>query len=443
MYLNESGIRQSIGERFMKSNQVIALFLACGSMLPMVAYARPSLSLQAVEQMARTSLPVQAALANIKAAKEEIKETENKGGLALHAGFSIGQHHPLVSSNITPNYFGINPQVSLSYPLLGANAVQQNETYEAVAALSKSRAELLQTRLQVVDLTDTAFLLYWQSTDFKLIAVNFLKQLNKWSDAAKVERKSGSWSTADWLYFKKVQSQAVGAINKSEIQQDTSLSALNSILGMHIGPFTPMTPHLDQCNTSRITEAGPTNDPTIKILLAQLNAIRAEQHLGPWRYIDATANVGTQSTYDPAGNRAGYSVTAGVQVSVPLDLIGADNAHASKLAAMAESLELQILQARANFHQKLVATMDDLRIAKDNLAFAEKQFAASEANWDRLHAMMLGGPNDEFRKAVAARLDLFQAETVRIGAIASVAAAAARLRNLQPTTCKRSSTRGT
>ena len=441
MYLNESGIRQSIGERLMKFNQVIALFLASSSLLPMVAYADPSLSLQAVERMARRSLPVQAALANIKAAQEKIKETEDKGGLTLHAGFSVGQHHPLVTSNITPKYFGIDPQVSLSYPLLGANAVQQEETYEAVSALSTSRADLLQTRLQVVDLADTAFLLYWQSKETKLLAQNLVEQLKKWSIAAKVERKSGSWSMADWLYFEKVQSQAAGAIKQSEIQQDTSLSALNSILGQHIDPFAPtapMIPHLEQCHISGITDAEASNDPTIKTLLGQLDAIRAEQHLGPWRYIDATANVGTQSSYDPAGNRTGYSVTAGVQVNVPFDVISADNAHASKLAAKTESLQLQILQARANIHQKLVAAMGDLRIARNNLVVEKKQVAASQANWDRLHAIMLGGPNDVFRKAIAARLTWFQAETMRIGGIASVAAAAARLRNLEPSACKRS-----
>jgi hypothetical protein len=424
----------------MKSNQVIALLLACGSMLPMVAYAHPSLSLQAVERMARTSLPVQAALANIKAAQEKIKETEDKGGLTLHAGFSIGQHHPLVTSNITPKYFGIDPQVSLSYPLLGSNAVQQEETYEAVSALSTSRADLLQTRLQVVDLADTAFLLYWQSKETKLLAENLVEQLKKWSIAAKVERKSGSWSTADWLYFEKVQSQAVGAIKQSEIQQNTSLSALNSILGQHIAPFTPiapMIPHLNQCHVSGITDAAVTEDPTIKTLLGQLNAIRAEQHLGPWRYIDATANVGTQSSYDPAGNRAGYSVIAGVQLNVPIDVIGADNAHASKLAAKAESIQLQILQARANMHQKLVADMSGLRIARNNLIIVKKQVTASQADWDRLHAMMLDSPNDVFRKAIAARLGWFQAETMRIGAIASVAAASAKLRNLEPSACKR------
>lgn len=441
MYLNESGIRQSIGERFMKFNQVIALFLACGSMLPMVAYADPSLSLQDVERMARKSLPVQAALANIKAAQEKLKETEDKGGLTLHAGLSIGQYHPLVTSNITPKYFGIDPQVSLSYPLLGANAAQQEETYETVSALSTSRADLLKTRLQAIDLAETAFLLYWQSKETKLLAENLVEHLKKWSIAAKVERKSGSWSTADWLYFEKVQSQAVGAIKQSKIQQDTSLSALNSILGQHIGPFAPiapMIPHFDQCHASGVTDSAVTNDPTIKTLLGQLDVIRADQHLGPWRYIDATANVGTQSTYDPAGNRAGYSVTAGVQVNVPLDVIGADNAHASNLAAKAESLQLQILQARANVHQKLVEAMGDFRITRNNLAVVKKQVAASQADWDRLHAMMLDGPNDVFRKAIAARLAWFQAETMRINAIASVAAAVARLRNLEPSACEQS-----
>jgi hypothetical protein len=425
----------------MKFNLVIALFIASSSMLPMIAYAEPSLSLQVVERMARKSLPVQAALANIRAAQEKLKETEDKGGLTLHAGLSIGQYYPLVTSNITPRYFGINPQISLSYPLLGANAAQQEETDETVSALSTSRADLLKTRLQTVDLAATTFLLYWQSKETKLLAENLVWQLNKWSIAAKVERKSGSWSTADLLYFEKVQSQAVGAIKQSEIQQDTSLSALNSILGQQIGPFAPtapMIPHFDQCHASGITDAAVTDDPTIKTLFGQLNAIRAEQHLGPWRYIDATANVGTQSTYDPAGDRAGYSVIAGVQVNVPLDIIGADNAHASNLAAKAESLQLQILQARANVHQKLVAAMGDLRITRNNFVIVKKQVAASQADWDRLHAMMLDGPNDVFRKAIAARLTWFQAETMRINAIASVAAAAARLRNLEPSACEQS-----
>lgn len=423
----------------MKFNRIMALFLGGLSLLPLIADAEPLLSLQDIERLALGSLSVNAARANIKAAQEKIKETEDKGGLTLHAGVSVGQHYPLVTSNITPKYFGINPQVSLSYPLLGASAVQQEETYEAKSALSTSRADLLQTRLQVVDLADTAFLLYWQSRKTKLLAENLVEQLKKWSIAAKVERKSGSWSTADWLYFEEVQSQAAGAIKQSEIQEGTSLSALNSILGRHIDPFTPAGPiihRLDQCHISRIASTEAANSPTIKTLLGQLDAIRAEQHLGPWRYIDATANVGTQSSYDPAGNRAGYSVTAGVQVNIPFNAVSADSAHASKLAAEAESLQLQILQARANFHQKLVAAMGALQIATNNLVVGKKQVAAGQANWDRLHAMMLDGPNDVFRKAITARLAWFQAETMRIDDVASAAAAAAKLRNLEPSACE-------
>lgn len=439
MYLNEYGTRQLIGEQFMKFNQVIAIFLAGSCLLPIAAHAAPSLSLQDVGRMAQKSLPVQAALANIKAAQEKIKETEDKGGLTFHAGFSIGQHYPLVTSNITPKYFGIIPQASLSYPLLGANAVQQEEIYDAKSALSTNHADLLQTRLQIIDLADSAFLLYWQSRETKLLAEKLVGQIKKWSIAAKVERKSGSWSTADWLYFEKVKSQVFGAIKQSEIQETTSLSALNSILGQHINPFTPkrpIIPRLDQCHISRAVGAEVAHSPTIKTLIGQLDAIRAEQNLGPWRYIDATANVGAQSSYDPAGNRAGYSVTAGVQVNIPFDAVSADNAHASNLAAKAESLQLQILQARANFHQKLVAAMSDLQIAKNNLDVEEKQVTATQANWDRLHTMMLDGPNDVFRKAITARLTWFQAETMRISGIASAAAAAAKLKNLDPSACR-------
>lgn len=421
----------------MKLNQIIALILFLGSVFPLTVYAHQSFSLREIELMAQRSLPVQSALANIKAAQEKIKETKDKSGFSLHAGFGIGEHHPLITSNITPSYFGIDPQVSISYPLLGTNSAQQEETFGAVSALSISHANLLQTKLQVINLADTAFLLYWQSKETHLFAEKLFKQLNKWSTAASVERKSGSWSIADWLYFEQAKTQASSAINKTEMQQETSLSALNSLLGTNITSFRPIKPHLDRCTTPEITNVSQDSDPTIKILSAQLNAIRADQNLGPWRYIDATANLGIQPTYDPLRNRVGYSVTAGVQVSVPIDLISADNAHASKLAAQAESLELQILQARDNYHQKIVTAINSFRISKDNLAISESQFAAAKANWDRLHAMMLSGPNDVFLKAIKARLYLFEAETIHIGAIASAAAAAAKLRNLDPTVCKR------
>ncbi|MCK9189690.1 TolC family protein [Acidithiobacillus sp.] len=422
----------------MNFNQVIVLIIASSYMLPMVADANPSLSLQTIERMVRRSLPVQAALANIKAAQENVKETKDQGGLTLHTGINIGQHYPLVISNITPKYFGIDPQVSLSYPLLGANVVQQEKTYESISALSTSRATLLQTRLQVIDLADTAFLLYWQSKERKLLAENLVGQIKKWSLAAKEERISGSWSLADGLYFDRVQSQAVDAVNQAQIQEETALSALNSILGQKLGPFEPKSPNIlqfNQCHISKVNDAAMASDPMIKTLLGQLNAIRAEQHLGPWRYIDATANVGAQSSYDPAGNRAGYTIAAGIQVNVPLDVIDADNAHISKLAAQAESLQLQILQARANVHQNLVAAMGDLRVARDDLVVAQKQVAVNQADWNSLHAMMQDGPNDVFRKSIVARMDWFQAETMRINAIAAVAAAAAKLRRLDPSAC--------
>lgn len=416
--------------------QQVLSALLLGIVMP-AAHGAGTVSLPALEKRLPDVLSVQAAAAAKDAAKHGLDEATASSGWRLGADFAAAHHRPLVRSDVTPSYSGVDAGVKLSYPLLGSRAKEQEAIINAGAEQAKSDVDFADARHQALYALRARYIAYWQAQETSRVAEDFRAALAARAKAAAAERKEGMWTAADMLHFRNLENQAALEVEKSAGQSREALAGLRSLLGADLPAFTALAPTLPgPCAPEALLEDARRADPTLGHLLAQLNALRAEQGLTEWRSVDASFVLGATTTNDISGHRNGNGAAIGFEFSMPLGAAAAKRARHDRLGASAQQVSLQIAQQENELAHTLNETTANYLLAKATLQRAQSQADAAAAAMAQSQARFREAPGNILTELVDNTAANHEAAIGLAGAKANVVAQAAALALLAPDACK-------
>lgn len=381
-------------------------------------------------------LSVQAAAAALDAAKQGLIETQAQSGWRLGADIAAAEHRPIVRSDVTPRYTGIDSGVKLSYPILGSKAKEQEAIIMADAEHAKSDVDFSDARRQALYALRARYIAYWQAQETARAAEEFRAALAAKSKAAAAEHKEGMWTAADMLHFRQLENQAALEVEKAAGQSKEALSGLRSLLGADLPAFTAEAPVLPApCSAEALLDGARRSDPTLGHLLAQLNAVRAEQGLTEWRHVDGAFVVGANSTDDVSGHRHGSAAAVGFEFSMPLGVAEAKRARHDRLGASVQQYSLQISQQESELAHKLNETTANYQLAQATVQRAESQAKAATAAAAQSQARFNEAPGNILTEVVDNSAAAHEADIDLASAKANLAAQAAAVALLAPDAC--------
>lgn len=402
-----------------------------------LAQGAETIPLSALENRLPEVLSVQAAAAAVDAAKHGLAEVTAISGWRLGADFAAAHHRPLVTSAVTPSYSGVDAGVKLSYPLLGSKAKQQEAIINADAEHAKSDVDFADARRQALYALRARYIAYWQAQETLRVAQDFRAALAARSKAAAAERKEGVWTAADMLHFRALENQAAMEVEKAGGLSKEALAGLRSLLGSDLPAFTAQAPTLPApCSVEALLDDARRTDPTLGHLVAQLNAVRAEQKLTEWRHVDAAFVVGANTTNDISGHRNGNGAAIGVEFSLPLGAAEAKRARHDRLGATAQQYALQISQQENELVHKLSEATANYQLAEVTVQRATSEVEASSAALAQSNARFHEAPGNILTELIDNSAAAHEAAIGLAGAKAGLAAQAATVAMLAPEACR-------
>ncbi len=401
-----------------------------------LAAAAETIPLPALEKRLPEVLSVRAADAALESAKQALAETQANSGWRLGAAIAVADHRPLVRSEATPSYTGLDGGLKLSYPILGSRAKEQEAVINAGAEQAMSDTDYASARRQALYALRARYIAYWQAQESARLAEEFRASLAGRVKAAEAQRREGVWTAAEMLHFRDLENQAALEVEKAAGRSKEALAGMRSLLGSNLPAFTAEAPSLGgPCGQDMLLAEARRADPTLGRLTAKLDALRAEQGLTEWRHVDAAFSVGVHTTNDVGDSRHGRTAAVGLEFSLPLGAAEARRARKDRLGASVQSYSLQIAQQESELTHKLIEATANYHLAEATVKRSESQAQAAKAELARTQARFHEAPGNILSELVDDQAAAHNAAAGYTGARANLAAQSAALALLAPEAC--------
>ncbi len=419
MFLKKFGNRSSIGKR--SDARIFCSILLClyYSSLPAAAWGSiPTqgntigrLSLETLTRSISEYPSVQAAEAAMRASRAALEETESLAGWSFDAGFGVGEHTPLVVSSVTPSYIGSQFSAELRYPILGSQAVQEENEAKARTDVATQQAQIEESRLAAILALRRYYIAYWLAWNSARVAKTWRLWLEAKQGSVHAEREQGFWSTIQVLQFRSDLEQARASEITFTQQAKAALAGINGLAGVEPRYLVPAIPALSVPSKSNdLVNNAIVSDPRIISLKAQLQQLSADKKNSWMQHLGGNIFIGGGNVYEPSRGRNGYQVNLGVEISGPVDFVQADRAYHTKINASIEQVQIDIreeLLARQAAVERAVAS---LAASEESLHSVEAMRQAAESAWRGMESQFTHGRGNILSDYIASRGQLFDAE---------------------------------
>ncbi len=354
---------------------------------------------------------VQAAEAAMRASRAALEETESLAGWSFDAGFGVGEHAPLVVSSVTPSYFGSQFSTELRYPILGSQAVQEENEAKARTDVATQQAQIEESRRAAVLALRRYYIAYWLAWNSAREAEAWRLWLEAQQGSVYAERRQGFWSTIQVLQFCSDLEQARASEITFMQQAKAALAGINGIAGVEPRYLVPANPALSVPSTSNdLVNNAILSDPRIISLKAQLQQLSAAKKNSWMQHLGGNIFMGGGNVYEPSRGRNGYQGNLGVEISGPIDFMQADRAYNTKINASIEQVKIDIrgeLLARQAAVERAVAS---LTASEESLHGVEAMRQAAESAWRGMESQFIHGRGNILSDYIASRGQLYDAE---------------------------------
>lgn len=319
----------------------------------------------------------------IEEAIQAVRAARDETGLGYTYENSLGPADVIISATGTLGVLRFQQRGGVELPLVGSKIAkdlavltEQEREQLAVIALHETRRErLAQLR--------NAYVQYWSYYSQANVAQGYLDASRDERTKAEVLRRSGFWTSTDLLDFlnsvQKVQSES-DAFRSSARGQ---LALVDSAVGSELPPFEPETPQFfDRCspNRAKALDSAFAVDTT----LAQYDAetVQTQEELA--RVHGSTINGKAQalagSVTDINNRISGYSVDAGVSVSLPTHARDEERAKRDQFNQQLKTLGLRQTQRKIELSSSVDSILADIASSLTELDQAQRDESAREAD---------------------------------------------------------------
>ena len=349
-----------------------ALLVALAAVPTGHARAADPLPLATLEAELPSAPSVRADALAIQAALEDVREEQDRSGLAYTYDASFGPEAVIVPYNVDEHVLRFQQNAGLRLPIEGSRTTQQLAVLSAEKRVQLARITMNENyRAHLFELRQ-AYVRFSNYQQRMELARSFLASENAERTQALALLRNGFWTQTEYLDY-------VTTLNTVRAQQDedadlatSQLALIGSSLGRELPAFAPTQPQFfESCtpNRSLALESAMRVDSA----LAQLQALQVEvgEQLAKVRgsTIDADVTAHAGSATDINYRVSGYEVLAALDVSFPFHARDEERAKRAKYAAQLQSNALQQEQREA----ELTSTVDSLlqEIASDRVVLNE------------------------------------------------------------------------
>lgn len=360
----------------------LIIFFIIGISVPFSALAETmgasvkAISLTIISRSLRACPSVEAAQAALRASMAELKESEALTGWAVTGKVGLGEHVPLVTSAVTPSYFGTQFSAGLSYPILGSMALEKEQEADARLGVV-SQEELLDKARRVALLAlRRDYIAYWLAWKDAHAAESWREWLELRRHAVNVEYQQGFWSRNQVQVFKISLVQAKAQESAFRQQAYAALANITGLTGVkyRLYPY-PMHPDLPALGiVTDLAARSWHHDAHLALLKAQLKALLEKNRNSHWQHIDGALTIWGGNIYDAARGRSGYQAGVGLKLSAPLDFLQADHSYHTKVNA-------SIQQVRFSIRAERLARQADVEGALSALKSSRVFLYVNKTNW--------------------------------------------------------------
>lgn len=303
-----------------------------------------TISLSNISRSLHACPTVEAAQAALRSSIEELKETEALTGWAVTGKVGLGEHVPLVTSAVTPSYFGTQFSAGLSYPILGSMASEKEKDSEAQAGVMSQESLLNESRRTTLLALRRDYIAYWLAKNDADAAESWIKWLEARQRAVNMEYQQGFWSRNQLQMFQVSLAQAKAEKSAFRQQAYAALTNLTGLTGIKYGLYPhPISPKLPAFGiVTDIVTRSWQQDTNLALLKAQLNALMEKDRNSHWQHIDGAFTIWGGNTYDAARARNGYQAGVGIKLSGPLDFLQANHAYHAMISASIQQVQFAI-----------------------------------------------------------------------------------------------------
>lgn len=395
-----------------------ALALLC--LLAAGATAQPLPLLQA---WAREAAP-QARLAalDLEVQQHRLQAAEAGGSARFVAGASLADAREAVTDTAVRDYRRGTVQAGVRWSLLAAAREREAASGDAHQALAAARLRGVQAQQQVAERVRTAYL-----------DAHFAAQRAAYGEAfLRGEAAARRWLLRrtrahlllepDRLAFAAMFDQALRERTRELGAHDDALRSLRRLTGHALDGFSSETPTADAaCLTLDAALAGAAQRPAVALAAADVQARRERLQRAGALDIDAGLSL-AQSVSRDIGGPGGRAAVVALDISVPLGAGGVRDAQRAQATAELSRAQLLLQERQLDDRAAVEQASDVLRLRRDDVASAARQFEAAWAGWRVASARAQQLDGDVLERELRARHALYQA---------AIADSQARQRELQ------------
>ncbi len=429
MFLKKFGNRSSIGKRGdARIFCSILLCLYCTSFpaavwgsIPTQGNTTEGLSLDSLTRSISEYPSVQAAEAAMRASRAALEETKSLAGWSFDAKFGVGEHAPLVISSVTPSYFGSQFSAELRYPILGSQAVQEENVAKARTDVAAQQAQIEESRRAALLALRRYYITYWLAWNSAREARSWRLWLEARKKSVHAEHQQGFWSTIQVLQFRSDLEQARASETTFIQQAQEALAGINGITGIQHQYLVPSIPSLSAPSKGNdLVNKAIARDPRIISLKAKLKELSAANKNSWTQHLEGNIFVSGGNVYEPSRGRNGYQGNVGVEISGPIDFLQADRAYHAKINASVEQVKIEIREELLAQKSAAERAMASLTASDEALQSAEAMRQSAESAWRGMESQFTHGKSNILSNYITSRGQLYDADKEYLVARANV-----------------------